>query len=254
VSVVRTWRKSVLDYWQSSKHPFYALLSVFPVLLFYELIALTLNQQQQIGIRNAADVIIKNIIIKQLMETVGIHGLFAYGLIVLVVLGILFWQRYRNKNLSFQPTYFVIMFIESLVYAVFLGPLVGYFTNLLQHFMPLTHIIDQLSLTHKVMLSLGAGFYEELVFRVILLSGSVFLLVKFLNLSRSAAVVIASLFSSVVFSAFHYLGPFGEPFQIYSFVFRFLAGIIFAILYILRGFGIAVYTHTLYDLLIIMYQ
>ena len=60
------------------------------------------------------------------------------------------------------------------------------------------------------------------------------------------AVVITSL----LFSAAHYIGPQGDSWQLYSFVFRFLAGGFFAVLFVYRGFGIAAGTHALYDIFV----
>jgi membrane protease YdiL (CAAX protease family) len=51
-----------------------------------------------------------------------------------------------------------------------------------------------------------------------------------------------------LFSAFHYIGPFGDPLQLPSFTFRFIAGLILTGLYLARGYGITAYTHSLYDL------
>ena len=49
--------------------------------------------------------------------------------------------------------------------------------------------------------------------------------------------------TSVLFSAAHYIGPSGEVFRWYTFLFRFLAGTMFAVLFRYRGFGIAAGTH-----------
>ncbi|MCI0514091.1 CPBP family intramembrane metalloprotease [candidate division KSB1 bacterium] len=246
-------RKSVaLIYWSASRHPFYGLVSVLPVLIFYELIALTLNQNQQVGIRNAADVILKNVFFNQLLELFGVHALFGYGILAIGIFAFILWQKYHSKGLEVRPIFFIFMFMESLFYAVVLGPVIGYFTTMLQQSVALTQSLHEFSMPHKIMLSLGAGFYEELIFRVIILSGTSYLLIKGLNLARWMSFIIAALFSSILFSIFHYLGPFGEPFQFYSFFYRLFAGMVFAILYIARGFGIAVYTHLLYDLLIIL--
>jgi hypothetical protein len=56
----------------------------------------------------------------------------------------------------------------------------------------------------------------------------------------------------VVFSLVHYLPPYGDPFAFGSFTFRLLAGIIFATLYKLRGFAVAVYTHAFYDIFVLV--
>lgn len=248
----KTLKNGVNDYFSSTKHPMYAVLSVFPILLFYELIALSLNQNQEVGIRNAADVIVKNIIINELLRFTNVHGLFIYGFVALLLLALIFWQGNFRKNPDFRPRYFSYMFVESLLYAVAIGPFIGLMTQLVQHNILLTQAIYSFSLAHKIMLSLGAGFYEELFFRLILLAGTGMFLYKFLRFKKFTAYLIAAIFSSLLFSAFHYVGPFGEPFEIYSFMFRGFAGLLFSALFYFRGFGIAVYTHTLYDLLIIL--
>ncbi|MBN1349038.1 CPBP family intramembrane metalloprotease [candidate division KSB1 bacterium] len=241
-------------YFKSTKHPFYGFLSVLPVLVFYELIALNLNQNEQFGIRNAADVLLKEFVFRQLMSWFGIHRLFAYGLVILIVLSIIFWKKYKSDDLSIRAGYFIGMFLESLAYAFFLGPVVSRLTFILQfQLLNLSITPMQLDLPHQVMLSLGAGFYEELFFRVILLSGSAYVFMKLLNLNKTSSFILAALISSVAFSYFHYIGPLADTLTLQSFMFRFFAGIFFAILYVLRGFGIVVYTHALYDLMLVLY-
>ena len=55
------------------------------------------------------------------------------------------------------------------------------------------------------------------------------------------------LVGALVFSAFHYIGPYGDPISLPSFTFRALAGLVFSAMYLLRGFGITAWTHALYD-------
>jgi hypothetical protein len=62
-----------------------------------------------------------------------------------------------------------------------------------------------------------------------------------------AAGVFAVLVGAFVFSAFHYIGPFGDPLELGSFTFRAVAGVMFSGLYLARGFGITAWTHALYD-------
>ncbi len=95
----------------------------------------------------------------------------------------------------------------------------------------------------------GAGIYEELLFRMILLNLCVALLV-WLRAARRASVIGGIVLSSLLFSAAHYIGPCGDAFKWLTFCFRFLAGAFFAVLYIYRGFGIAAGTHALYDVLV----
>jgi hypothetical protein len=59
--------------------------------------------------------------------------------------------------------------------------------------------------------------------------------------------IFAAVLGALVFSAFHYVGPYGDPFQVGSFTFRAVAGLLFSGLYIVRGFGVTAWSHALYD-------
>src|SRR3989442_1264075 len=65
------------------------------------------------------------------------------------------------------------------------------------------------------------------------------------------AGVFATVLGAAIFSAFHYIGPYGDRLTLYSFTFRMIAGIFFSALYLLRGFGITAWTHALYDLFLL---
>ena len=95
----------------------------------------------------------------------------------------------------------------------------------------------------------GAGVYEELLFRLMLLPLAM-AAVGLAIASRSIKIAAALIITSVLFAAAHYLGPYGDHFDVASFSFRALAGIFFAVLFIFRGFGIAAGTHALYDMLV----
>ena len=101
---------------------------------------------------------------------------------------------------------------------------------------------------------LGAGVYEELLFRLLLLPLLAWVL-RQTKLSPAAAMSVAVLLSSLLFAAAHHVGPYGEPFTSVGsfypkFFFRTLAGIFFGLLFVYRGFGIAAGTHAGYDLLV----
>ena len=107
------------------------------------------------------------------------------------------------------------------------------------------------------------GIYEELLFRLMLLP-VVIAAVRACGLSPRASVVIGIIIVSLLFSAAHYrldlaLGPwhlrssYGDSWSLFTFTFRFLAGVFFAILFQVRGFGIAAGTHALYDIATALY-
>jgi hypothetical protein len=107
--------------------------------------------------------------------------------------------------------------------------------------------VAALSFPAQIMVSLGAGIYEELVFRVLLVSGLMLIARKGFGWSRKSAGLFAIIVGALIFSAFHYVGASGEQFALGSFTFRAIAGLLFSALYVLRGFGITAWTHALYD-------
>jgi hypothetical protein len=105
-------------------------------------------------------------------------------------------------------------------------------------------------LTSFVM-SVGAGVHEELVFRLGLFAGGAALL-RLVGLRLTIALVASCLISSAVFSAVHHIGPQGDPFTLQVFVYRALAGVMFAVIFYFRSLAHAVYTHALYDVYVML--
>jgi membrane protease YdiL (CAAX protease family) len=108
-----------------------------------------------------------------------------------------------------------------------------------------------LPLPTQLALSLGAGLYEELVFRVLLVGG-MFLGLKRLMADRRHAYAVAAVVGALIFSWVHYIGPFGDPFTLASFTYRFLFGLALNGVFLLRGFAAAAWTHALYDVLVVL--
>jgi membrane protease YdiL (CAAX protease family) len=102
-----------------------------------------------------------------------------------------------------------------------------------------------------VVLSLGAGVHEELVFRLGLMGGGTAALLL-AGLGRGPSVAIALVVSAVLFSAAHHAGPLGEPFDRGVFVYRALAGVVFGLVFYFRSLAHAVYTHFLYDVWVLI--
>ena len=109
----------------------------------------------------------------------------------------------------------------------------------------------------SIVLSMGAGFYEELAFRVCLFA----ILGRLIWLAFVATPLPFFKFvfwlgwavlSSAVFSAWHHVGAFGEPFTPQAFVFRWVSGLAFTAIFALRGFAPAVWTHALYDIWVLV--
>jgi hypothetical protein len=96
---------------------------------------------------------------------------------------------------------------------------------------------------------LGAGVYEEVLFRLCLIP-LCYAFLRGMWVPRKPAILLSALTTSLLFSAAHYVGPAADHFTLFSFVFRATAGMFFAILFMLRGFGITVGSHAAYDLIV----
>jgi hypothetical protein len=106
----------------------------------------------------------------------------------------------------------------------------------------------------RIMLSVGAGIYEELLFRVVLVAALAWVGSAVFGWRRAVAGVWATLLGAMLFSAAHYIGAYGDRLTLYSFVFRMIAGVFFSALYLMRGFGVTAWTHALYDVLLLFAQ
>jgi hypothetical protein len=102
----------------------------------------------------------------------------------------------------------------------------------------------------ELLLSVGAGIYEELVFRLIIIGLLNLLLVDICGMKQVAGVAAAVIASSLLF-AFHHYPPIGSDtsWSASEFAFRAAAGAYLAAVFVLRGFGLAVGCHTMYDVM-----
>lgn len=106
-----------------------------------------------------------------------------------------------------------------------------------------------------IVTGIGAGIYEELIFRLVLICLLMLLFQDVFGMKKKLAVILSVVISAVLFSAHHHIffanGQFhqGDLFTVGKFIFRAMAGGYFAILYAVRGFGITAGTHAFYNIL-----
>ncbi len=241
---------SIARYRRVSTQPRYSLIFAFPLLVAYEVLAFSLSGRQFAGVRNGADVLLKSIFV----ALGGRGGLAAFGMAVVGVGAWLVW-RDRRRAEPVEAWVFALMAAESILCALAFGLVAGALTGLILPGLALVVGAPNLAFQYaaswnlptQLMISLGAGIYEELLFRVLLVSALAWLLRHVFNWSHVAVVIGAVGIGALIFSGFHYIGPFGDTFQFASFTFRAVAGVLFSSLYVLRGFGITAWTHALYD-------
>jgi hypothetical protein len=185
------------------------------------------------------------------------HGLAALGLPfvwlppLVLILAFALWAWRRRTD---RPTDLVGvlsgMAIESVTYALGLWALSRGLGALLQQMgVELVLPDDTAPALRQAVTFLGAGIYEEALFRLVLFAGLVALFGR-MELGAAAATFLAALTSATLFAAAHHIGPYGQPYSNYLFLFRLAAGMYFALLFQLRGFGVAVGSHACYNVMI----
>jgi hypothetical protein len=227
-------------YLKEGSGPWADLALTLPIFVLYHLLVVFLD------VRNAADLVTRELV--QLSS----NSLPAYGGLTLVIgalfVGVLVVAG-REHELRWQR--FAWIAVEGIVYATMMRFVAAYVVGRM-------HLAGG-GLTDSfagLVMSLGAGFYEEVAFRVLLFGlGLKVLFLVFVALSpfkRWALAIGWAAASAAVFSGWHYVGELGDPFEMRSFVFRMVCGLVFTAIYAFRGFAPAVWTHTLYDVWVLV--
>ena len=232
------------DYFPATRHPWPCLLFLLPLLAAYELGVLSLGGTHPEALRNGADHWMR-----RLLGTVGLSEPYWVPAGLAVVLAA--WSFHRRDDRPRDLVGVIAgMALESVAFALglwgvsrALGPLVEYL-GLELSLAPATE-----EALGQIVTFVGAGVYEETLFRLVLFSALLGGL-RWVGAPGPLALPLAAGASAALFAVAHHLGPYGEPFDGYSFLFRTVAGVYFAVLYRLRGFGIAVGAHACYDVVV----
>lgn len=223
---------------------FTSLVLVFPLLIVYQVGVLF-----TLPMLNGAD-----FVTTFLFGYVGLSTQTYLAFVAAVVVVFALSLGYLRRRQRFNPRMIVPVLLESSIYALTMGSvIVLVMTNLLGISPRLAGGgLEGQGIVNRLVMSIGAGVYEELVFRLGLLGGMVLVFRRLGIGGRWGGVVVAFLVSAALFSAMHHLPPYGDPLSVPIFTFRFLAGIFFGLLFWFRGFAVAVYTHALYDVYVLL--
>ncbi len=248
---------------------------------------------------------------------IQVPGLYLPGLILIVVL--LGWHIGRKDPWRIEPKLYGWMFIESAglalpIFTIHLA--VFYMVMALQNQIDPSQLSQLLAETpsitdpghwqRRMVWSVGAGIYEELLFRLIGVSLLYFLFIKIIEMKELVGTALAVGICAILFAFYHfpssdpfsigtlliYIGvgvvgmgllyllfvkligmqnsagtalavgicailftvyhiPSSESFNLPTFLFYTAAGIYLGVVYLSRGFGIAVTTHALYDVMVV---
>lgn len=314
-----------MGYYQRTQTLAFSLILVVPLLLIYEVWLFKVQPE----VVNAAGVMahVPFEYLQQILVNLGgikfvsVSLLFNAVMVILLLVAFVHTRKQSESQFGAIP----VLLVEAGVYGFFLGHVVVFLMKLIPsiRFSPLAMSPTLPRSLDPVMLSIGAGVYEELVFRLILVGGLYFigiLVFEREQFAKAAAIVTVSvlittgiyelaqpgigdswvrfrgayvrhapyalgasilvlfafctliaicrklqmppklatacisiLIGSLVFSAFHHIGHHGDPLVWDVFTFRFLAGSILAAIFQFRGLAVAVYTHVIYDILVVAF-
>ena len=274
------------SYLERTSRPIYAIVFLLPFIVFYEIGTFQINTDvlNQSQIRVVAFVWLQN-----LLESVGFGGKFAWVapplavVVILTALQITSGKRWRFWLGDIPPMAVecVLLAVPLIVLTLFLsssaGPQsdVAAVDNDIMQARPVSlpacysvtgsgpsppngrpvAVEPGRSLLANIVTAIGAGIYEELVFRLILICILMLLFQDALRFTHRNSIILSVLISAALFSAHHHVvlldGQIGQAaaFDWAKFGFRTVAGIYFAMLFAIRGFGIAAGTHAFYDII-----
>ena len=230
-----------LRYDDQTRRPIVCLAFILPLLVFYEIGSILLGHN---SFRSGIDQWIHSA-----LNQIGFGQLALLPLVAIAVMNV--WHHRNGDHWKIRVPVLAGMLIESIGLGLILfcaanaintlatGPSATFSTT-----------IPQSQWWGTVVGLVGSGIYEELVFRIILLVPMIYWAGQLIA-NRKYATVFGVIVISLLFAALHYnvFNPAGSQFELSSFVFRFAASIVFCILFLFRGFGIAAGSHVAYDVL-----
>ncbi len=234
------------DYWSEARTPLSSLLFLIPWIAIYEFGVLAVGQDQPDAVRNGADFWMRS-----LLSRAGVGQILLPLLVIGMLLG---WHLARRNPWRVRMETQVGMLAESVLLAIVLVA-VGQFHDMIfrqinAHEASETILVNAVSgsITRAVSF-IGAGVYEEVMFRLLLVPAA-FLAFRMFEFPPKWAAGMAAISTSFLFALAHHVGPSADAFNLFAFSFRAAAGLFFASVFLLRGFGITVGCHAAYDLLV----
>lgn len=243
--------------WKEASGPWTDLGLTLPIFVGYHLGVVLLP------VRNAADLVTFELI------ALADNNMLAYSALTLAIAAVyvgLLWVAGRGQALRWER--FLYIGIEGIVYAfamrLIAATVVGNLGLVGLSSISLSSVdLSSIALARGIdggfagmVMSFGAGFYEEVMFRVVLFGLGARLLVYLFPIpvpaKRFFVKVAWAVITAAIFSGWHYVGPMGDDFDLVSFVFRWVCGIVFCFIYWFRGFAPAVWTHALYDVWVLV--
>lgn len=244
-----------LGYLEESRRPLPILIFLLPLVVLYEFGSLLLLS----GVASEdmpSHTIRAYYLLEQAIRIFGVGGVYLPGILVVLVLAA--WHIAGRYSWRFSFATVLCMAAESIAWTVPLLVLSVIATDLLglgQAAAAAQTTGGESDPAWRVWLlvAIGAGVYEELLFRLLLLSGIVWVLTKAGNLRRGLASAIGVGITAVLFALYHDLSTAGQGFAWDYIAYFTVLGVAFGALYLFRGFGIVVAAHALLDVVLLLW-
>lgn len=250
----RTKKPALPTYYDLSQRPLQVLLFLLPLIVLYELGVFYFVRGD----------IEARAMLKGFFEQVGIGraGYYLPGVAVVVLL--MTMHVVQREPWKVQPRLFPMMWIESVVLAL---PILLFAVVFLRQPVASAMAVDLLPLNttsdgspnwqSMLVYSVGAGIYEELLFRVIGIAIIHAICIDVLALPKHIGELAAIGITALLFAFYHFLpiqtGVVSSMVTVHirKTIFYVLAGVYLACIYIYRGFGIVAGAHAMYDVLVV---
>ncbi len=267
------------SYLERTSRPVYAAVFLLPFIIFYEVGTLLINTDV---LSHSQVRVVAFVWLQDALEFVGFSSRFAWAapaVVVLVILGALqltsgkkwkiygrdFWAMGVECVMLALPLIVLTLFLNTTggaggeVSGMAVGPATTCAAAAGRGAAECQSVVGGGgSIFANIVTGIGAGIYEELVFRLILIVLLMLLFQDFLLFEHRLSVVLSVVLSAALFSAHHHIVfvaghmEMSAPFTFREFVFRTLAGVYFACLFAIRGFGITAGTHAFYDIIAVL--
>lgn len=239
------------DYWSDARTPLSSLMFLIPWIVVYEFGVLVMGQDQPDVVRNGADFWMRSA-----LSQLGFGNIYLLPAIVVTMLLASHMLRKNPWQVRFETQ--LGMLAESVLLAIGLVAVGQCHDIIFRHVAAgsisvehgaSTAMLNAIGPVTRAVTFIGAGVYEEVMFRLLLVPAAV-LLFRMFEFPSKWAAVMAAVCTSFLFAIAHHIGPSAEALNLFAFSFRAAAGLFFASVFLLRGFGITVGCHAAYDLLV----
>jgi hypothetical protein len=242
------------SYLERTSRPVYAIFFLLPLIVLYEVGTILVNTDT---LRHYENRVVAFVWLKYLAKFVGFEDGLSFAvlpLLVLLVLAALQFASGKRWNVHFTDMF--SMAGESTMLSV---PLIVMGLLLSRPIEPqASAVVPSNGIAGQIVTGIGAGIYEEFVFRLLFICLLMIFFQNLLGIKHTAAAIASVLISSALFSAYHHIDILPlqsglraiDPFTWPKFIFRTLAGVYFAVLFAVRGFGITAGTHAFYDIIV----